>query len=667
MGVVYQAFHQGIKRDCAVKVLRGLEPDETARRRFRAEAEALGALRHPHIVDVTDFGVDARADGIPYLVMELLHGRALDAAIEEWARQPPEQALELLAQIASAVDHAHAHGILHRDLKPANIFLLGGRSPQAKVVDFGIARLGRPGELAPRPATSPKAGIPVHLLDLATLDATTSQSPGDGRITSGGGEPGTPAYMAPEVLRLQPASRASDVYAFALVAHELLVGRRPFEGSVAEIVQAHIDRAPAPPSSLRPALPMVLDGPLLRGLAKDPAARPASAGALVDELRSALAGHDARRIRARDVPRRLGMGLALGVSVAVLAISPAARLLDGLERRSLDLRYRWSAVRPPDPRLALVTIGDEPLQDEAPLASRGEEFGRLLARALDAGAAAVALDVAAKAWATSPAFTELLVRHAPRLTLFLKADAEGHLVGEDVVGPMARAGLGGPAAREMLGVANEVEDPDGVVRRWRLSFPTRDGASLPSFAARAASTLTGAPVRVPADPFWLDHRIDASYPAVSWAEFPRRLETDPGWVKGRLLIVGVAYSGSGDEWHRVPGGALTGHTLQARAVDTLLRGAVLRSAPTSAVAAALGGLASLVASATLVLGWRATRPILGLALLGWPAAALHLFSIDRVWPVAGPVCALALCALAAAVLEWRLGPLPVIPRPGGTR
>jgi hypothetical protein len=212
-----------------------------------------------------------------------------------------------------------------------------------------------------------------------------------------------------------------------------------------------------------------------------------------------------------------------------------------------------------------------------------------------------------------------------------------------------------------------VEDPDGVVRRWRAAFPTRDGADVPSFAARAVRSLIGDPPRPSADPFWLDHRIEAGYPAVSWVDLPRRLETDPGWVKGRLLIVGIAYSGSGDEWHRVPGGALTGHTLQARAIDTLLSGAVLRSAPTSAVAAALGGLASLVASATLVLGFRATRPFSGLALLGWPVAAFYLFSIDRVWPVAGPLCALALCALAAAVLERRLGPLPVIPRQGGTR
>src|SRR5262249_31331626 len=144
-GVVYRALHLGLKRTFAVKLLKA-SPDPFSLARFRREAEALGQLRHPHVVEVTDFGIDAAAGGAPYLVMGLLEGVSLADFCRERGPLPLSQALPILAAIAEAVDAAHARGILHRDLKPGNV-LLGATppgEPRVKVLDFGLAELARP-------------------------------------------------------------------------------------------------------------------------------------------------------------------------------------------------------------------------------------------------------------------------------------------------------------------------------------------------------------------------------------------------------------------------------------------------------------------------------------------------------------------------------------------
>ena len=125
MGVVYLAYHRGLQREVALKVIKPTRQGSEFLARFRAEATALGRLRHPHIVDVTDFGVDPRGTGMPYLVMEHLAGVTLDRALHS-GRMSLADGLPVLSAIASAIDFAHEHGILHRDIKPENVFLSQG-------------------------------------------------------------------------------------------------------------------------------------------------------------------------------------------------------------------------------------------------------------------------------------------------------------------------------------------------------------------------------------------------------------------------------------------------------------------------------------------------------------------------------------------------------------
>src|SRR3954464_6587666 len=143
VGIVHRATHLGLKKVFALKLLKpgpALDPFLVAR--FQREAEALGRLRHPHIVDVTDSGIDP-GTGTPYLVMELLEGEPLSELCRTAGPLPLDRALPILDALADAVDAAHAQGILHRDLKPGNILLCGpeGGERTVKVLDFGLAEI----------------------------------------------------------------------------------------------------------------------------------------------------------------------------------------------------------------------------------------------------------------------------------------------------------------------------------------------------------------------------------------------------------------------------------------------------------------------------------------------------------------------------------------------
>jgi eukaryotic-like serine/threonine-protein kinase len=247
-----------IDRPVAVKVLnQRFVEDEAARERFRREARAAGRLRHQNAVAVTDFG--QTADGLVYIVMELLEGCSLRDVLATDAPLDIARAVSLMLQISAAVAAAHEAGIIHRDLKPGNVFIMQRRNspPVVKVLDFGIAKL---------------ATEAAEDAELRTLTQT-------------GVMIGTPRYMSPEQCDGAKLTPAADVYSLGIMLYEMLTGTTPFTGtSPLAVAVQHSSKPPTPPRELRPALPVPLEALVLRALAKDPAERPRDAGELRREL-----------------------------------------------------------------------------------------------------------------------------------------------------------------------------------------------------------------------------------------------------------------------------------------------------------------------------------------------------------------------------------------------
>jgi serine/threonine protein kinase len=263
MGVVYRARDLALSRVVAIKQLSHPAPSAEALGRFRAEAEALAKLRHPHVVQVYAAG---EQDGRPYFVMEYIEGGGLERAIAD-RPQPPADAARLVMLLARAVQAAHRVGIVHRDLKPANVLL------------------------AP-PADEPALNTAYGLPKVSDFGLAKTLGEGQGR-TADGAVLGTPCYMAPEQTSGVPeeVGPAADVYALGGILYALLTGQVPFHGkTVWETLEMVRTRPPAPPSELRPDVPPPLEAVCLRCLAKEPSDRPLSAQALADELARFLAG-----------------------------------------------------------------------------------------------------------------------------------------------------------------------------------------------------------------------------------------------------------------------------------------------------------------------------------------------------------------------------------------
>ncbi len=226
IGVVYRAVQLPLARPVAVKVL---HEDLTAlaelRARFEREARVLSALTHPHVVSISDYGID---EDRPFLVMEVLEGHTLEEVVREDPIEP-DRALAIARQILRGLAFAHSKGIAHRDLKPANVFLsrMPDGSEHVKLLDFGLARMVQPdGEADDQPT-----------------------------LTTRGVVFGTPAYMSPEQASGSEVDERSDVYSAGVLLFELLAGRRPFLGDTrAELLRAHL-MAPVPRlASVRPEL-----------------------------------------------------------------------------------------------------------------------------------------------------------------------------------------------------------------------------------------------------------------------------------------------------------------------------------------------------------------------------------------------------------------------------
>jgi hypothetical protein len=249
MGAVYRAYDTTLRRRVAIKLLTGTTPDDPGHRAVLREARAASRLNHPNICAIHEVG---EADGQPFIVMEFVDGRSLSALVPPDGL-PVQTVLQLGAQIAGAVAHAHGQGIVHRDLKPANVAVTA--DGRVKILDFGVAaRLSR-AEAADE-----------------TVEATRTA---DSVIA------GTPAYMAPEAIRGEPPRESADIWAIGVLLFEMTTGRRPFTGdSVAEVVSAIV----RDPVTLPHAIPGGLRRLILRCLQKDPAQRYASAA----EVRAAL-------------------------------------------------------------------------------------------------------------------------------------------------------------------------------------------------------------------------------------------------------------------------------------------------------------------------------------------------------------------------------------------
>jgi eukaryotic-like serine/threonine-protein kinase len=252
MGEVFRAHDAVLAREVAIKVLhRSLAGDQGFVDRFRREARAAASLSHPNIVAVYDWGA---VDGIYYMVMEFVRGRAARELLNANVRLEPAQAAEVVRQTLLALEAAHAQGMVHRDIKPENILVTTGGT--VKVADFGLAR-----------------------------------AYADGTATQAGGVQGTVQYLSPEQIRGEPADPRSDLYSLGIVTYELLTGQLPFTGETAmSIAYKHLSGRVPKPSTAVANVPKELDGFVLSATDRDRELRPESATEMRRDLDSIASG-----------------------------------------------------------------------------------------------------------------------------------------------------------------------------------------------------------------------------------------------------------------------------------------------------------------------------------------------------------------------------------------
>jgi WD40 repeat protein len=254
MGIVLEGEDERLRRRVALKVMRpALAARSTARQRFLAEGRSAAQVRSDHVVTVYQVGEDR---GVPFLAMEFLHGESLEARLKRGQRTAPAEVLRLARETATALAAAHARGLVHRDVKPANVWLEEG-SGRVKILDFGLAR------------------------------AAEDES----HLTQSGTILGTPSFMAPEQARAGKVDPRADLFSLGCVLYLLASGELPFKGiSTMGVLMALATETPRPVGELAPHLPPPLAGLIMRLLAKNSADRPASAQAVLEELRAIEAG-----------------------------------------------------------------------------------------------------------------------------------------------------------------------------------------------------------------------------------------------------------------------------------------------------------------------------------------------------------------------------------------
>jgi serine/threonine protein kinase len=324
MGVVYRGRDELLDRAVAIKTVHmtfAAEDHEGYLARFRQEARAMGALNHPSIVSVYDYG-DER--DIAYMAMELLEGRELRDLMDE-APPPPALAVDLAAQVAEGLAFAHARGVVHRDVKPGNIMVVeGGR---VKIMDFGIAR--------------------VRASDVKTQTGVML---------------GSPKYMSPEQILGQAADHRSDIFSLGVVLHEMLAGAPPFIGAdIPQLMYQVCNARPVPPSHANPAVPEVLDLIVAKALEKEPAARYQDAAQLAADLRAwaatasregdAVPAAPAVAVAAAAADATRTMQATLAANVVAMGLLPWRRFESGqaLERLAHPLGEDRALLAPAAP------------------------------------------------------------------------------------------------------------------------------------------------------------------------------------------------------------------------------------------------------------------------------------------------------------------------------
>jgi eukaryotic-like serine/threonine-protein kinase len=387
-GEVYRAEHALIGKRAAIKVLsKKLSSDVQMVSRFLTEARAVNQIRNRNIVDVFAFG--ALDDGRQYLVMELLEGEPLDDYLKTKGKLSLEEALPILEDVGEALDAAHEAGIVHRDLKPANIFLCRDRRGiQAKLLDFGIAKL------------------------------TDSES--THHKTATGTPMGTPLYMSPEQCIGKGIDHRTDIYSFGVMAYRMLTGAAVFDGDTfGELMFAHMSEEPEAPSSVCDDLPECVDRALTHMMAKKPDDRPATlaeAIAMLREPASASASAPADlATNSADAPASSADGPSSEVSTEAptrRSLEPPAQDQEEVPQADASSRSEPAAVaqtlEPASTTLAANTLANEATEaaetssaSEPSAASSSKRGG--IAIAAIAAALAIAFVATRKNETTAPA------------------------------------------------------------------------------------------------------------------------------------------------------------------------------------------------------------------------------------------------------------------------
>ncbi len=312
MGVVYRATQLALERTVALKLVAPeLAVDEGFRERFKRESRLAASIDHPHVITIFEAG---ESDGQLYVTMRFVDGTDLDELLAREGALPPSRAAAIVAQVASALDAAHAHGLVHRDIKPANVLLAPtGGGDHAFLTDFGL----------------------------------TKRVEGTERLTQTGQWIGTLDYASPEQIAGQGVDARTDVYALGCLLYHLLAGRPPFEKeSQVAMIYAHLQEQPEPLSSMRDGLPHALDAVVGRALAKRPEDRYDSATELTSALRRGLG---AEPPRSADVAARESRPVA---TVIVADDEPGFRALISMSLE--DARLTVIEAEDGDEALALA-------------------------------------------------------------------------------------------------------------------------------------------------------------------------------------------------------------------------------------------------------------------------------------------------------------------------